>query len=102
MYTGIYISPLVQGLSVAAFSNMSNKTISSLIFMGYGLFLVFVAFTKILPQFLVGLFGLTAMDLILTLLSIFYVDNLVPIDLATISIIVVQILFIKIIGFFKS
>ena len=101
IYTGIYISPIVQGLAATAFTAPTNKTMLSFIFMGYGLFLVIVAFTKLLPRFLVTLFGWAAVDLIVSILAIFYVDNVVPIDLATIAIIVVPIFAMKLIGFFK-
>jgi len=102
LYTGIYISPIVQGMTAEAFLNPSSKTILSYIFVAYGIFLVIAAFTKFLPQFLTTLFGGAAIDLVATLFSIFYVEGLIPIDLATVAIIFSPILLLKIGGLLRK
>ena len=102
VYTGFYISPFVQGFSAAAFSHPSTKTILSFIFIGWGIFLLVVAFGKILPSFIVTILGGSSIDLAFTLLAIFYIDKLVPIDSATLIVILVPIAIVKVLGLFRS
>ena len=102
LYTGFYISPFVQGISAAAFIHPSPKTLLSFAFLGWGIFLMLAAFIKILPQFIITFLGGSSIDLAVTLLAIFFVDKLIPIDTATIVIILAPILTIKLLALVRK
>lgn len=98
-YAGLYISPLIQGGGFVGFTKLTPSTILSIILMVYGLFLVLAAFVKLLPQFLLPLFGGASIDLVVNVIAIFVVDAGLAFDLATIAIVIVPMFLFKILGF---
>ncbi|MBI2546534.1 hypothetical protein HYV81_05110 [Candidatus Woesearchaeota archaeon] len=103
IYIAVMISPLFgdEGFSLAAFSNPSARTWLSIILFCYAAFLIIMAFTKMLPQFLVHVFGGASLDMFGTMLALIWVDGSIPIDLATIAVLLIPILLMQVFGFFR-
>ncbi|MDP3766028.1 MAG: hypothetical protein Q8R04_05945 [Nanoarchaeota archaeon] len=95
-YAGFYISPWIQG---GAFAELAPSTVLSVILMGYGMFLILAAFVKLLPKFLIPLFGGASTDLVVNVTAIFVVDAGLPLDWATIAIVAAPVLLFRILGF---
>ena len=92
IYVAFVISPVFEeGLSLAAFSDPTPRTILSIILFCYAGFLIIAAYTKMLPQFMVHILGGASLDMFATMLALLYVDGKVPIDLATIAVIFIPI-----------
>lgn len=103
IYVAIMISPLFgdEGFTLAAFSDPSARTWLSIILFCYAGFLIIMAFTKMLPQFLVHIFGGASLDMFGTVLALIYVDGTVPIDLATVAVLLIPILMMQVFGFLR-
>ncbi len=104
IYVAIMISPIVTNVSKFSFNVFTNptpRTVLSMILFGYAAFLMICAFTKILPKFLVYLFGGASIDTMFTMLALIYVDGKIPIDMATVIVILIPVIFMHILKFFR-
>ena len=105
IFVSLMISPLITGggkLSIAAFANPTSKTMLSIILFVYACFLIFCAFTKILPHFMVYILGGASIDTTFTMLALIYVDGKIPIDLATVSVVLIPVIIMHILKLFRK
>ena len=104
VYVALVISPLFgeEGFSFAAFSSPSPRTWLSIILFCYAGFLILMAFTKALPQFLVKILGGASIDMVGTMLALIWVDGTIPLDLATIAVILLPVLGMMILQLFRK
>ncbi len=104
IYVAIMISPIVTDagkFSFESFTNPSPRTILSIALFAYAGLLMLFAFTKMLPMFLVHILGGASIDTFFTMLALIWVDGSMPLDLATISVIIIPILIMHILKLFR-
>ena len=103
IYVALVISPFFGegGFSLAAFTNPSPRTWLSVILLCYASFLIIMAFTKALPQFMLHILGGASIDMVGTMLALIYVDGSIPFDLATVAIVLLPVLCMYIFQFLR-
>ena len=105
IYVAIMISPIISSggkITLAAFANPSARTFLSIILFIYASLMIFFAFTKILPHFMVYILGGASLDTTFTMLALIYVDGKIPIDFATVSVILIPVIIMHILKLFRK
>ncbi len=105
VYTAIMISPLVYGggdFSLSAFADPSPRTLLSIGLFVYSGFMIVAAFTKILPKFIVDILGGASLDTFLTVLALFYVDAIVPVDFPLIVAMLIPVIILQVLKFIRG